>query len=361
MSTININGKDVDAQEFRNDWALALMRKGIIVRLTMSRWSGFTKIDPNDLGLKFSDDSRDFMKRYLSLGSERLLPPEIMNEITAIERRARFNLDAHSFDTIWGKFIPYHAFEDWESQNEQCKSMFFEFARGLSSKYSAITDIVRSEYRKLGVDVWHRLYPQGGEPTESFLTNFSDKIVQKIPSAVDIISSFRYESVFFVIPVPSIIQENVARAQNIEREQTIKNVNTEIEIRTKQRIAEEYVARKTELIDGFLNSTVVSMRKYIEELCQSVLESIGKSGMNDISKLNQRKILAMIDKVKLLNFYDDKDINNLLLDLKVEATKVKGERDRDVIVANLQKIVQVATEEFMPKDFNPSLDYLDVQ
>ena len=68
----------------------------------------------------------------------------------------------------------------------------------------------------------------------------------------------------------------------------------------------------------------------------------------------------MIAKVRTLNFYDDVQIDTLLKDLETEVEKFKGDRNKDVIVCKLNRIVEVSADEFTPPDFNPSISYLEV-
>lgn len=361
MSTLKIGDKEVDVKEFRNDWALALMSRGIVVDLRISIWRAEAKIDAADLGLQFSDgEAQDFMSKYVRLGSERLLPPAVSREIRAIEKAGRDNLNRHSFDTIWGKFVPYNAFDSWANENAAIKSTFEEYVRLFCNRYNEIVDIVANEYRIMGKDVWRRVHPNDGEAPEPYLTEFTNKVIEKIPLQSQMPLLFKYETVFFTIPLPSIIHSNIATAKNIQLETENKEFAADLERRTKQRIAEEYVSRKTDLIDGFLNATVLSMRKYVEDLCQEVLESLCQARVKDLSLKQQEKIVEMIDKVRMLNFYDDAEIEKLLNELKFESMKVKGERDKDTIISKLQKIVEVAGEEFTPKDFNPTIDYLEL-
>ena len=53
-------------------------------------------------------------------------------------------------------------------------------------------------------------------------------------------------------------------------------------------------------------------------------------------------------------------MKRLLLDLETEVDKFKGERDYDNITLTLQKIVKIGTEEFIPRDFNPSISGLEL-
>jgi len=363
VDTVDINGKEVEAQQFRNDWALALMSQGVIVKLSVSRWRAKMKLTPQMLGLKFVDeDSSDFMRRYVRLGEQKLLPPEIIGEIEGVERRARSILESFSFETVWGRFIPFTAFESWERENKIIHDDFVEQAVVLGRKYNEIIGAVKKDYRNMARDVWSRLYSESqGGATESFIENFVSNIIERIPSQEEVVASFKYNTTYFIIPMPSFIEEQVARAQEIRREEQMKEFDGELERDTKRRIQDEYVQKKQELIDGFLESTVSNMRNYVSELCNKVLISLSqKSKSNDITSSTINKLKGMIRKIKLLNFYNDDQITNLLKDLEGELDKFKGERDKNIIVEKLREIVDVGVTEYVPNKFNPAVSYLEV-
>jgi len=360
---MKIGDKEIDVKQYRNDWALALMSQGVIVKLTMSRWRGSASLTHEELGLQFaSKEGIDFMDRYISLGSEKLLPPEIIRELNAIEKMARLALIEHSFDTVWGHFVPYTAFESWDKKNEEVRKDFFIASEKLGEKYKDIIILVKEEYRKLGADVWHRMHPNDpGNANELFLEDFVNKIISKIPSKTDILASFKYDTTYFNIPMPSMIEENISRAKQEQINREMKEFEVNIAKDTKQKIANEYIKRKQELIDNFLQATVNSMRKYVADLCDSVIQSMAaQSHKTDISKQQKDKIKKMINKVKLLNFHNDQEIKQSINDLETEIDKFKGERDKNIIVEKLQKIVDMGTKDFLPSDFNPSISTLEV-
>jgi hypothetical protein len=360
--TIEINKKPVEVEQVRSDWALALMSRGVIVKLSMSRWRARTKLTPEMMGLKFVDEKTfDFHNKYLELGEHKLFPPNEIINVEILERRARMLLENYSFDTVWGKFVPFTAFDEWERENDLIRKDWFEQARMIGNRYDSILEVVRNEYRNMAKDVWVRLYAQDkGGPTESFITDFVQKVVEKIPPREEIVSSFKYNITYFVIPMPSLIEENLARAEQIKRQSEMECFNSQIEQQTKRRISEEYIKRKKELIDSFLETTVISMRSYVGELCNSVLQSIGcRSKTGNVTTQHVNKIKAMVKKVKLLNFYDDEEVASLLNDLDNEVDKIKGESSKDVIVEKLREIVEVGKRDFVPKNFNPSISVLE--
>jgi hypothetical protein len=359
---VELEQKEIEVQQYRNDWALALMSQGIIVKLTIARWRGFSNLTSDKLGLKFcTESSRKATDKYIQLGREKLLPPEIDKQICGIEQQARTNLKAHSFQTVWGYFVPFTAFDEWSAENEKIKQEFFGLSNLIGEQYYTILDTVKEAYSSISHDVWGRLYTDGSIPPASFVSHFVNEIVSKIPSKIDIVSSFKYDTTYFVIPMPSIIEDNLSRARQIERQKEMDDFQSKLEQTAKEKIANEYLKRKQDLIDGFLDSTVANIRKHVAELCDGILMAISnESTKREISKLHKEKIKKTIERVNLLNFYDDNEMKRLLLDLETEVDKFKGERDYDNITLTLQKIVKIGTEEFIPRDFNPSISGLEL-
>jgi len=348
-------------QQFRNDWALALMSRGVIVRLSIKRWGATSSLTPELLGLRFSgEDTFDFYCKYLHLGKQKLLPPPILKEIETLERKARVLLNSYSFDTVWGKFVPFTAFDEWEKENGKIREDFLAQALELGKQYNSVVQMVKEDYKKMARDVWIRLYPEDkGGPTPAFIEDFSSKIVQKIPSQEELISSFQYYSTYFIIPMPSFIEENLAKIGQIQRQEEMEKFNLELEKQTKKKIANEYIKSKKELIDGFLESTVISMRKYVTEICDHVIISLMKRPHHSIGTRYINRLKNMIRKVKVLNFYDDKEISLVLNGLDTELDKIKGETDRGVIIDKLKEIVEVTKQEYLPKNFNPAISVLE--
>lgn len=360
--TINIGSKEISVEQFMSDWALALMGQGVVVRLSINRWRANAKLTPEILGLKFANEEGfDFSRKYLCLGTQKLLPPEVLREVDVLDRRARETLERCSFDTVWGRFVPFTAFDEWERANEIIRNDFLQQAVALGNKYDEIIKSVKEEYRKMAKDVWMRLYPEDkGGATSSFIEDFVDKIVAKIPSREDIVGSFKYNATYFVIPMPSFVEENIAKAEQIKRQEESARFESDLEKQTKKRISEEYIKRKKELIDGFLESTVLNMRKYVAELCDAVLISMSRRGYVKITNAHLNKLKDMVKKVKLLNFYNDKEVSDLTKDLGLELDKIKGEVNQVAIVDKLREIVDTVKKDYIPRNFNPSISVLEV-
>lgn len=346
-----IDGENI--REYRDDWALALMEQGVIVKLNIYRWRGTTKLNYEELGISFNDpDSHEFMNKYIQLGYEKLLPPKISNEIKAIESIARTNLATYSFNTLWGKFVPYTSFQEWKVQNDEIKEKYIDISRYMGEHYDEIVSEVKEEYEKMGTDVWQRANNSTDLPPRSFLEHFTSRIISKIPSREEIVLSFKYETIFFSIPLPSLVEEEIIKIEKImmEREQIVEE--HEQKLQSKRMIAEEYRVRKREMIDSFLESTVCCLRQNISELADHIYSTLQKDE-KDISITHVKKIKRMISNVKCLNFHNDKEMEDILSELEIEVSKYKGDRDKNIISKKLSNLVDLAKEEYTPDGFNP--------
>jgi len=363
MTDISVDNKNINVTQLKYDWALYLMQQGVIVNLSIVRWRGFASLSNEDLGLmSVSDQTAEFTKKYIKLGSHRLLPPDIINEFTHIENLGRKNLERYSFNTIWGRFVPSRAFSEWEDENKKISDLYFHAAVAFRNKYDEIVAQVKSDYRNIARDVWARLHPESkDQPLESFLEEFSSKMISKIPDVHKIVETFKYETQYSIILLPSIIAQNQAKADEIKRNNEIQEFNAKMDRDVKRRISEEYLRRKTELLDGFLQSTVLNLRTYISDFCDEILKSLSQRNRNrDLSMIYFKNIRNMIRKVRLLNFMDDKEIEKILIDLETEISKIKGERNKESIENKLRELLNVSKKELVVKNFNPALGYLEI-
>jgi len=355
----NIHG--IEVFKYRDDWAMALMEQGVIVKLTISRWRATSRLSNEELGISLSGpEHEEFMSQYIKLGYEKLLPPHILRDLTSVESRARRALKNYSFETVWGSFVPYSAFQNWKNENDDIRKEFFNLAKRIGNEYDDIVEEIRLEYTKMANNVWKRIYPSdSGDPNPSFVSSFTSRIVDKIPNREMIVSSFKYDATFLSIPLPSFIQDDINKAEDIIREGEMKAHEHQIEMRTKEIVAQEYRERKKELVDTFLNSTVSFLRKHIAELADHIYQVLQRNE-NDVNLGNVKRIKRMISQIQTLNFHNDKEINTILSELDMEVSKYKGDRNKVEIQNKLGELVKLAKKEYIPEDFNPIVGLVDI-
>ena len=112
-----------------------LFNKGSLIFLKVSMWSGTTKISASDLGINETENIRN----ALTLGSEKLIPKELLQTLTNIRTTAHQYIDQHSvkFD-FYGKFVPTTQKESLTILLDALKSQFYPAVDLLIANYENI-------------------------------------------------------------------------------------------------------------------------------------------------------------------------------------------------------------------------------
>ena len=326
------------------DWALLLMNRGVIVKPVIHYWQGSAKIKPEDLGLCFASKEGKFVcNEYMTLGTKKLLPTSIIKECKYIINKSLRCLEKHTYDTMWGNFMPYKAFPAWEKENQECQDLFNKFVINFMNKYDNIVALISDEYRKLATEAWQRQYPGAKDVSESFVIDYIDSNIKLIPPIEKMRSFFKYEFSFSAIPLPAILQENINKAIEKEEEARLsseaKIQAARIEAYAKQRIADMYISKKEDFVNNFLDVTINTINRKIIDICNHILKTLSKEENSDINESHLKKIRELIKSFKLLDISNDEELENKLIQLGNEAEKVKGIRDPKVLAFKIQEVM----------------------
>ena len=346
-------------KRYKMNWALSMMERGSIVKLSVRAWSGSTKLDPVDFGIQYVDaEAAKFSQKYINFGKVKLIPPEILRDINGVQVKARQNLYHYSFDTVWGKFIPYTSFHKWEEENDKIKEEFQKNVLEFGRRYEEILQLSKKDFEILGRDVWHRIYPNKGEAPRHFVTNFSTKMIQKIPPKRELMDSFRYNVTFLQIPIPSQFEHEIEKTKKAIRESEENDLKHKKEMEAKLKIQNYYESEMKSNVDDFVESTVDHLRSHVREMCSSILSSIqGKSSMN---KSNFVKLRQLVDKIKNVNFFEDTEIDNLFKNLDKEINKPYQYRNLQTINALVSEIHEESIKELDFKEINPIMNSIEI-
>lgn len=344
MSVINVNNLTL-----KENWALALMQKGCVVKVSIKGWNPTTTINLEDFGVKHLDSkAKTYFNKYVSSGRMRLFPHEVFDEIGKIKFYARKNLYDYSFATAWGRFLPYSGYHAWKENDEKLREEFEQVYTALCSRYSEIVSSAIDDYRIIAKDVWYRLYPNS-EPNNSFLTDFATNMAKNIPNKNDLMQSFSYDVTFLEIPLPSQIQGDYLKARKIADEVALQDYKLNAEIKAMQEVQDYCKKQASTMIDEFIKNTVCDVRSTINELCEVVLSSIS-GGKGKLNKRDLEKLRDMTEKFKCMNFFDDPDITSLMKRLDSEINKVYADRNNDDIKFLLSKIEDATKKELNYED-----------
>jgi hypothetical protein len=229
------------------DWATPLMRKGIIVRLSIKRWRAVQNINNGDFGINSNDPEwEQFSNKYLKYGIKYLLPKETLQELSRVENKARRNLKEHSMETPWGDFVPFNSYFEWKEKNEEICKEYFELADRLTNEFPYLIQQVLDEYKKHARHIYNE--KKLSISYEDFERQMLDDIMQSIIPANEFRATFVYNTLFFFIPIPSDVQKELLEFEKASLEKE-KTENELAEVRKERDIRKKIIEETAKLKD----------------------------------------------------------------------------------------------------------------
>lgn len=374
-------------------WA-ELLKEGVIVELHLRRWRGQATLNLDDIGVPLNGE-QELYSRLLSLGSKRLLPKPLLDEMDAVDSAARKCLLRHGLRTYWGQFIPVTAFQDWQEENRRFQQRYQAIGQQISDEYEQIVGRVMDDYAEAARAAYHRRHKlQDGHhddvrflPEDAFVDAFCRHIRSMIPTADEIYASFAYETELSYVPLVHLLEEDMRRQEEIrlQRKQLQHDLEIEeerIRIATQaerdqarhaemQRLAQrqheaelrlidkaaksqraaattamhqEVMAKaaqhKENLIAGFLRDVAAQLRTLIYDAATQILESIERNEYLHPRSITQIENLSA--RIERLNFFGDTDADAMIAELKrITVDRPAADRSAAEIQATLRDIAVV--------------------
>ena len=354
---------------------LERMRDGVVVQLSVSRPRFFKKLSLEDLGLKVNQDlatSEEALRvitDYFRLGRRSLLPREWQDRLANAENSARYSLKRHSLKSHWGAFIPLREYKAWKAENAEHEASFWKLREELLASYDAICEEVLADFRLLAKDAWRRVLVgstikelgtveravvtqllqrlHAEEGRDAFLAAYLATIRRTLPTRREIEESFRYTTEVGVIPLPSLLAQDIQQADHLYQERILRDarVRTELDrmeqerlqamrqlsaqeqeererrylrlqaeqenIRLRQEMERDVLANarteKERLMREFYTGVVTQINELIRDVTGNVLESLEEhEGILRGPVSNQlRNLVTQLDR---LNFMDDRTL-----------------------------------------------------
>lgn len=374
-------------------WA-DLLKEGVIVELHLRRWRGQATLNLDDIGVPINGEEQLY-SRLLSLGSKRLLPKALSDEMDAIDSAARKCLLRYGLKTYWGQFVPVTAFEDWQEENCRYEQRYQAVRQQIRDEYEQIVALVMDDYAEAARAAFRRRHMlQAGHdddlrflPEDGFVDAFCRHIRGMIPTAEQIYDSFAYETELSYVPLAHLLEEDLrqmeeTRLQRMQLQHEMEIEEERIRIATRaerdqarhaemQRLAQrqheaelrmidkaaaqqraaattamhqQVMARaaqhKEGLIAGFLRDIAAQLRSLIYDAATSILESIDRNEYLHPRSLVQIENLA--GRVERLNFFGDADADAMIAELKrITVDRPSTERSTAEIQSTLRDIAVV--------------------
>lgn len=328
------------------------MQDGFIIELTIKRWRARKKLSLFELGIVApNEETQRAYDELCNLGTNALLPVQVIKDLETIERLARQNLKRHSFSTPFGKFVPWSSYAAWKRENEEYKQRFWAKHDEIVANYEEHTESLLRQYEDIARHAYMLLgeqYRRTGQ-ARGFFEEFGEEwifvnhfrralIGSHIKTALEFSGTFVYRERFSKIQMLDVLntkQERVSSPESWMSEQEMRREAAEKRRTALLEMEEDLVrqvrTQKQNMIDSFLQSLMVQLRTLTYDTVTNVLKSINRE-----ETLQGRPAIALKNLIKQLeemNYYGDRDIDGILTRLYDIIDKPAKERD----VADIQK------------------------
>ncbi len=167
------------------------------------------------------------------------------------------------------------------------------------------------------------------EVPQEFVDNFVEVCLRRFPTAETIMDSFHYEEVYNYIPLPMQIGEHM---ESILRGDL------------QQEIAVEMRANKDRVLAGFYSEVTGGLREMITKVAETVRASIADNS-GELKPQATSKLKRMLEKIDLLNFYDDSELTRMVAEIRAEVDKPLKDRDAPTINSILGNVLDTCNEQ----------------
>lgn len=335
-------------REKRINWAL-YMQAGVLPKIVSKRWRGRGKLTGGDIGVA------DLKSPMFRLGSKLLLPKVLVTSrfyddkapdrtyaqlLDSVEKSARMRLDGLTFATAFGQFLPVKNFSEWRTLFAAYKEQAYAIVAEMSAAWDDIKAATLLEYADEAAEAFERhnlLNADHKADMSVFIDDYLREIESALPSVEDFASTFKFDDEYEFIPLPAMIAEDLARAEELALEAEGKGAEAE-ELRA-QRLAKqsendaleaEIEAMKAEVLgkvkkdaqdqaNNFVDGIMAQMRQMIMTVASDVQKSMSANGR--MASKSKTQVKNMISKVRTMNFMDDEQVSAMLDELE---SKVAG-------------------------------------
>ena len=282
---------------------------GVVVALRIGMARGERKLSwlhvgqPEERGV-----SGEFERLYYHLGSRHVLPREFLRKRDILEKRARAALQKYSFDTAWGRFVPYTAWASWKRENDGIKAEYLALKDEVARDYDEIVKRVLDDNRAYAPVAFERLCSLDADaerrygPVETFVENWLEDTRRSVPEKDVLISSITYREVFTRLSFDGFGGADPKEVAGLKSE--LEATKKELEkARMREDINSHFIEQRKALVDGFLSDVQRHLYSMVYDVASSVLESLDSRG--SLTASSSRSLRVLVEKIGVLDFRDD--------------------------------------------------------
>jgi hypothetical protein len=249
-------------------------------------------------------------------------------------------------------------YPEWKKGNEEFKEKYFALRDEIFDNYDDIKQHLQNEYGNMARVAYRRavtLNEYSGTEVE-FIQKFVSAVISMLPGPERIYDSFGYEFEVRYIPLPSEIEQDLAKAEKIREELKMTKAEDAAKLRAIMEmnadVVKQAAEQKTKLIDTFLTDLSKQLRSQIYDVVTDVLASLENNDGRLIGK-SSGQLGNLIKSVSALNFYGDSDIEGMLDKIRASLGTSNKDRNTDEIKATLKDIGVLTRSSLLTMGDNP--------
>lgn len=283
----------------------SLFSDGVLLDVKVKSWSFQTSLKAKDLKIKKED-----VPEIFSLGRKALFRREVISQFASIRTLVDYYTQKYSFAFPVGgvRYVPYKSLPIVLEHLKQLKQEFTEAVDGFVGKYD--------EERKAMLLKWKK---------------YAEALVDAYPEPTAIADRFAFDWVIFEIGAAKPMTDKKLQKEMKEHEIFISEIA-------------EYQNKLRNRIDSFLNDAVLSLREEAAKVCKKIVDKIDNQEV--VSEKSVNALRDLIDRFSLINFVDDKNLEDTLNDLRAKITTGKdiasSQKLQDIIKEGANKVITMA-------------------
>lgn len=316
-TTLDYMGADATkVRTVSTDWD-KILRDGIIVSIQITQFQAYTKLTTKrleNLGAQF-ESSKAEVDETIRAGSVYLIPKSIDRSIRRVINRARVNLERYSLPVLFGRLVPATAYEVWSKEHKELEDEFNTLVDSLCENLDSRIEDQTEKFRTIFRDVRDNRTRITGQVrlSDQWVNDCVQDLVDQIPSAEAIRARYTWSTDYSWAPMSDEIAQAESNAQRIRDEASVDAATMSDKRREMMdSMGAEVKAsleRKRAEVENTFRAAEKDFYGRLQQTAQDITGAINRNG-----SLGAKPALAlknMIQTIKTLNVFDDKDINKL--------------------------------------------------
>jgi hypothetical protein len=296
-------------------------QEGLLVDLDIGKWSAQAKLKEEDIGIEMTEEER----KAISLGHQKLFPPELVNKSAQTEGHGRANLERLSFLCEEGRFVPVTAWEEWKTRNEELKAQFFAVRDEMVSRYDEIVKEMKVDFAMRASRTYDRMVALGKPPSAvktDWVMAYVTALHGRIPPLKEVAAKFYWSEKFKFLRMPSEIEAEFMQQEKLRKERQMLTYEHDSKKRQidemNSLVLQQLKAEKEKAVSAqaeFMHKTMLQQRKAIMDVTASAMNAIVRN-RGKVMGSTTSALKNLIDKTRSLNFYEDGEVDKALESLE---------------------------------------------